>query len=88
MTAGAATLSDAGFICKNFLRRSLHSHDRLCSEELDRVAIRSPDIYQRLKTLPYPPYFVPAKDVQETSSDLLRSGFHASDLRAMPGAGW
>lgn len=54
------------------LRGSLDSHDPLCNEELDGVAIRSPVIHQQFKTVRHLQHFITADGVLETIGQLVK----------------
>lgn len=73
--AGTATLSNASIPGKNSLRRKLHKHSVLSREKLRHVAMCSPPIYQKFKTLPRPYCFFAADRVRKTLGKLLTSGF-------------
>lgn len=85
--ADTSALKHAGTPGSNFLPRKLQNHNLSCNKELDHAVIRSPAMYQQLKTLSYPRHFITAEDVPIFLADLLTSGSYARDARAKPAVG-
>lgn len=67
---GVATLSDSGSSCETSLRRRLHNHDLLFTEESIQVVIRAPETQDQCHTRLYLNPIITSDEVQEALSSL------------------